>query len=69
MTNTFSPFLFPLFLHDVFFDLVLSTSTFVIDERRGIVAFLSQNVAQFIKHNNWPPKSPDLNQVDYRYSV
>ena len=29
------------------------------------VAYLRSNVPEFIKAENWPPNSPDLNLVDY----
>jgi len=32
---------------------------------RHTVAYLRSNVPEFIKPENWPPNSPDLNPVDY----
>jgi len=32
---------------------------------RHTVAYLHSNVPEFTEPENWPPNSPDLNQVDY----
>ena len=32
---------------------------------RQTVAFLRLHVSEFVEPENWPPNSPDLNQVDY----
>ena len=32
---------------------------------RHTVAFLTENVPEFIEPDNWPPNSPDLNPVDF----
>ena len=35
---------------------------------KDTVAYLKDNVPEFIGPKNWPPNSPDLNHVEYNYT-